>query len=425
MLGDAISVALGIISGSTVAHARRRKAIRESWLQFEPRGVAIRFVLRCADDDRLVEHSFDTVCAPLGESCNSAGCRSRGVILALVFWLRHAVATWPNVSFVAKADDDVYLQLPVWEHLLLSIPQPLQSHAVLGSIRFFHAVLAPRRFELRAYAPTYPYALMTARRLQLRQTACSGDAGTNESLVATASATMGCEVIGPFPYPCGQAFALGSGLVRSLIAHPIFHAEMRRVAALPEGSPLVTEDGWLGAVLHRCFATSTTTVSRESPETLQLFSLAGSNHLFVDPTDYRLITTRSAIVYHNRNTAPNPLPRWYKRMPLLYRFAKAAHCNATDGWSERSRPCCASKRQRARRRHAPEKHPAGTVPGTTHDPELERVSVRETQTTEAAPRWPLYQVEARPGACPDGDAHTRYDLGDRAVLDRWKVKARP
>ena len=421
------SAALGILSGSTPAHARRRTAIRESWLKFDTSVILTRFVLRCKGSAEARAEAraspLHTVCAPLDESCRGVGCRSRGVILALVFWLRHALSTWPSVQFVAKADDDVFLRLPEWESLLLSIPQPLRPHAVFGSIRFFSAVVgsqATPRVELRAYAPTYPYALMTARRQRLRETACAGDAGANGTLSAVSTSTVavaaasvtapGCRVLGPFPYPCGQAFALGSDLLRALLAHPAFEAELARISALPDGSALVTEDGWLGIVLYRSFSNAATAslsrhrVSRD-PALPRLFTLAGENHLVVDPINYRLITTRGAIVYHNRNVAPNPLPRWYKRLPLLFRFAKAAPCNATNGWRKHAYPCCASKRRRS---GGHDIHALGAAAAHGAQPR---------EVDEPTLHWPTYQV--RLGACPD--ARQRYDLGDRAVLERWKL----
>ena len=101
-----ISAVLGVLSGSTQAHSRRRAAIRGSWLlEPTPPGITVKFVLRCGSSTEVLleaRRHADVHCTPLSDSS-----RARGAILALHAWLAHAVVAYPKASFIGKADDDV------------------------------------------------------------------------------------------------------------------------------------------------------------------------------------------------------------------------------------------------------------------------------------------------------------------------------
>ena len=397
MLGQAgaekmphVDAALGILSGSAPTHVHRRAAIRNSWLNFERRSLEVRFVVRCggggSSSKQLLEEAkpypSDMLCTPLGEHS-----RTRGTISVLVYWMRHALSAFPSARFVLKADDDVFLHTPDLESHLQAIPADAAAHAYYGSIKYFHAVTATSRMELRAFAPTYSYALMVARTQRLHEVACGSQrdnqtAASPSALFTSAAST--CRVLGPFPYACGQAFALGAALARALLSHPALEVELARVATLAASNPLVTEDGWLGAVIFRCFAASALPIN--------LFTL-GEPHLFIDDATYDLKATRALVIFHNRNLNPNPRPRWYERMRTLFRFSKVAHCTATTGWRPKPSRCC-----RARARGG----------------QTDALSVR-------VPHWPVYRLAAR--HCEGGHAHARIDLGDAAVLRQWNVSS--
>lgn len=110
-------IALGVISATTPTGRRRRAAARDSWLRYVPEtSFAIRFVLRCGgltsvarsqlraeDDERRVICADDSIRAREG--------RHRGPLLALAWWLQHALMAFPSAMFIAKSDSDVFLML--------------------------------------------------------------------------------------------------------------------------------------------------------------------------------------------------------------------------------------------------------------------------------------------------------------------------
>ena len=108
-------MAVGVLSGNAPVNARRRAAIRGSWLRFPSVSVGstvVRFVVRCGRDTSFSaalraeasRHPSDMLCTPLDEQCSSVGCRTRGTVQALVYWIRHALLSFATVQFVAKAD---------------------------------------------------------------------------------------------------------------------------------------------------------------------------------------------------------------------------------------------------------------------------------------------------------------------------------
>lgn len=398
-------VALGVLSGNAPAHARRRMAIRDSWLQFARHALTVRFVVRCNDSatattlhDEVQQYPTDMLCLPLAEGCRSAGCRTRGTILALVYWLRYALTAFPTAQMIAKvslltikyyccslpaylcvaaalvrfqADDDVFLFTPDLEAHWSSIPVQLRSFAYYGSIKYFHMTIAPAAMQLRAWAPTHSYAVKVAKAIGLTGAACNSSSS--------------CSVIGPFPYACGQLFALGRGLAQTLVSHSMMAREERFISSLPDDNPLVTEDGWLGSAIFRFIGCTKGDCGTRRRHAVSLFNLAGENHLFIEPTDYSLVATKALVVYHNRNAAPNPAPRWYKRMRTLYQFASATHCTTGAGWRARpSTMCCG--------------------------PKTDSVD----QVVDAGqPIWPVFRLRVKKGCL---GSHVRHNLANATLL---------
>ena len=211
--------------------------------------------------------------------------------------------------------------------------------------------------------------------------------------------------------------------------------ELQRVASLSDSSPLVTEDGWLGSALFRFLGATFP---------MRLFSVASERHLFIDPIDYRLLTTRAAMVLHHRNVLSDPPPRWFARLRLLDDFHVQAHCRATSGWqATASGTCCTEARRRGRDRDHLGGRDRGGERGfdtsrhqfsTSHQAAIAPdgagslgASLRASLGTSARLRlvsnistsreWPVF----RPAPSPCDDDHHRYDLADTAVLRRWGI----
>ena len=333
-------LAIGVPSGSGVAHARRRAAIRVSWLryaEFRSGGVALgMFILRCGANAssalraEAARHANDTLCSPIGHSCLNDACRTRGVVLALMYWLQFSVTALPkSIRWIAKADDDVFVNVPLIVAHLDAIPAAtLAPWAFYGTPGYFSTLENETMLIPRGYAPGYRFALQVARRHALQQQCgdgrrTSGQSGARSSAHGDRHAT--CRLIGPFPFMCGQFFALGTELVRYVLSQAggdTLRREERRISALPDSNPLVTEDVWLGSMLHRFLearaATAhgqrqTSRASRDTPQHiglasrrrphLALFSLEGQRSLWVDPTRARgseLRVPTTLAIYHNR-----------------------------------------------------------------------------------------------------------------------------
>ena len=245
----------------------------------------------------------------------------------------------PEICALAPAQDDVFVTLPTIEAQLTAIPAPNASFAYYGHPGFFSLLQTNHSMTPRGYAPNHPYALMMRRVQRLRE---------------DCDPRRGCELIGPFPYMCGQLFALGAGLARALLAHPAFSDAERRVARLPDTNPLLTEDVWLGAAIELASrrphvvaptadgASSSATAAHSSTLLPTLlppvahFSLGGRRDLFLDPTDYSLTVPATVAVFHNRNMNPAPADVWHLRMPTLYAFVtRVERCAAALAGSVR------------------------------------------------------------------------------------------
>lgn len=171
-------LAVGVLSGTSLkadATARRfkerRDLVRQTWLQSSRRASSssvVHFVLRCGGlpSDHSVRMEPDVVCA---NDIAAAETRMRGPILALHWWIRYALLTYPNVPFIGKSDDDVFLYLADIETHLRSIPAESAPHAYYGAINFYHVHerVAPNgdlsRFRFHGFGPSYFWAKHVAR----------------------------------------------------------------------------------------------------------------------------------------------------------------------------------------------------------------------------------------------------------------------
>ena len=138
-----VTLALGVLSGALPPNgshpradrfARRRSIIRRSWLTFPnaQEGVVVRFVVRCgANWHGAPVAESDVLCAPV-----PAGGRLTGPILALHWWLQHALTAFATARFFGKADDDVYLHLPGIEAMLRGLPAEAAPYSYLGKMMY-------------------------------------------------------------------------------------------------------------------------------------------------------------------------------------------------------------------------------------------------------------------------------------------------
>jgi len=231
------TVAVGVLSGSSERFSRRRTVLRAAWLQTTPKTMIVRFVLRCgtmALTSLQAADRGDTLCAPVASEKNG---RLRGPLLALVWWLEHALTYEPR--FVCKADDDVYLHLPDLEKHLLEIPAAAAPFAWVGRILYIQLATSDinRTYTFHHFSET----AMQARRKHPPEL-CAGL--SNVSVCA-----------GPLPFACGPFYALGTAAVLALVRN---HTHRRRLdsdlaalRALPTTHGKVLDDVWLGAALWR------------------------------------------------------------------------------------------------------------------------------------------------------------------------------
>lgn len=171
-----VTWALGIISAPPFRS--RRDVIRSTWLAEVPPQVVVRFVLRtggrCAtsrikgadtfnqsyiysrpspsrstrtrntasqapppppDDDK--ERSLGDVVTVPGV-CTDAS-RWQGAVPSIYAWIRHAVLTWPNVSFIGRTDDDLWFGLAAFQPYLDLVAARFDTsaeHVLLGNLLF-------------------------------------------------------------------------------------------------------------------------------------------------------------------------------------------------------------------------------------------------------------------------------------------------
>ena len=131
-------IALGVLSGTSAGRdataqrfKQRRDLVRSTWMQLVQTGgmarsgIAVRFVLRCGGLPATspVRSEADVLCA---DDISASESRMRGPILALHWWLQHALVAYPNTPFLCKSDDDVFLYMA-------DIAAHLRSHGMIGS----------------------------------------------------------------------------------------------------------------------------------------------------------------------------------------------------------------------------------------------------------------------------------------------------
>ena len=123
--------------------------------------------------------------------------------IVMMAWFAYAADAFPSARFIAKADDDVYVQAPHFERMLRSVAAASSADAAammyLGVMSFFHWY--PTNFEREGFG----YHFMM-----------SHQAGATCRAAQRCAACGAC--LGPFRFAAGYLVLLGAPLVRELVA---------------------------------------------------------------------------------------------------------------------------------------------------------------------------------------------------------------
>ena len=271
-----VFLAIGTVSAPE--YLERRLAMRASWMQSPDTGsgklrTMSRFVVRSEHAPLALAHQLREeqqrfadvleVAVPWNET------RFRGPVLALAAWILYAA---PIAQWIAKTDDDVYLDIRNLEGLLRMLPA--QQPILLGHITWFH-------WEAQTFFPV-------GTGWTFMQSFHAGARCRNATRVSYAC-------VGPFPFASGFLAVMSSPLAAS-IARPngIIEKDVARLEALKppprlDGKPrtMVLEDIWLGSTIYR-----------ELPAKPLTYVSLTADKLAVDSWGVR--TSRQAIVTHVR-----------------------------------------------------------------------------------------------------------------------------
>ena len=152
-------LAIGIISPPEFEN--RRLGVRESWMRYPNVGQSfdVRFVLRTGGAPtalaRALERENATYRDILGVNVAWNETRLRGPVLTLAAWLRYADDAYPSARYIAKMDDDAYLQTMEFERMLNVLHQQdptASSHMYLGVLTWYVYI-----FPTHRHTRTYPH----------------------------------------------------------------------------------------------------------------------------------------------------------------------------------------------------------------------------------------------------------------------------
>ena len=277
-------VAIGIISAPTFIE--RRAAIRATWLSHCSinREIAARFVIRAQGAPPPLDRLLSSETQDFGDVFRAQSVpwdetRLRGPVLSLHAWLRHAVGAFPRTPFVAKVDDDSYVQpaeLAVLARAVSASVGP-ERPVYLGVFTYFSWF--PTIFERSGYGWSYGQALGARW--------CS-----NATFVARTCGDNCGLCVGPFPFGSGFLLLLSRSLAGHLLESPGVDddlARLRRAKTLPTRKggvqEKVMEDIWLGSALFRF----------PPPTPVAYVNILGGG---VTSDDWALNTLRSALLVH-------------------------------------------------------------------------------------------------------------------------------
>ena len=140
---------------------RHRQEIRDTWLRYSNVGATgpllAKFVVRSQHAPATLRSLLDTEQRSHGDIVEVGvphnETRLRGPVLSMMAWFAYAADTFPSARFIAKADDDVYVQAPHFERMLRSVAAASSADAAammyLGVMSFFHWY--PTNFEREGF----------------------------------------------------------------------------------------------------------------------------------------------------------------------------------------------------------------------------------------------------------------------------------
>lgn len=301
-----LDLALGVISAPPFR--ARRDAIRTTWLRNVPPQVFVRFVVRAGDCNmtsgrrlrgHASPHAVPTTSASPPENeddvlrirsvCASED-RRRGAVLTIFAWLQHAVRSFPNATFIAKADDDIWLDIPALRIYLNAVREGAEQrgapHVFMGNLLYSSYVTN----GTREYDTGFGYDCGQAR-------------GSFRNLVKW-SPSMSSTSLGPFTFAPGFLNVLSQALAAKLVDSQGLQENVKYIQ--DQKGVFGLEDKWLGSAIQRH-------ANLNSSGML----LVHMGKILFDAPGMHILST--AILWHNGR-------KDLARMPIVDTFARQHGC---------------------------------------------------------------------------------------------------
>ena len=175
-------------------------------------------------------------------------------------WFRHALASFPGVAYVSRADDDAYLELPLLMGAIETLTETHRAEAfLLGSIHQ-RAFWSPAARAIKLY-------------------------------------TRPPDAVGPFKFANGQFLAVSAPAARMLRACGAAHDYVAELLHSTRGPFIATaDDGLLGYLLHMC-------LPADSLRTLQLNSSEAHDIRCRKDNGFGRPPTSASLVIHKLRSA--------------------------------------------------------------------------------------------------------------------------
>ena len=302
-----ILCAIGIISPPEFR--ARRDAIRRTWLSRVPHSMIVKFAVRAKSCENgsstngkhsasstvsaLVEESDDVV--PLRSVCVHEP-RSRGAVLSIWAWLQHATVAYASAGFIAKTDDDTWLDVAALRRYLHVVARNGSSHVLLGTMYFTSWLIDGD--GLHETGGSFGHTC---------QASAKGDKNNAPRLRDPLLNPRNATSTGPFVFTPGYLTVMSYPLTLMLTASSRLHDSLQRIQS--QGGSFGLDDKWLGSAMQR-----------HAQVPIQFVNLYLSG-LMVDAFGVHARST--TLLWHNRVKAP-------ERIELLHNFSARYGCLAPD-----------------------------------------------------------------------------------------------
>jgi hypothetical protein len=309
----AVLCAIGIISPPEFR--ARRDAIRRTWLSSVSHSMIVKFAVRsktesCSNGQRSaastasasVEEIDDVV--PLRSVCVNEP-RKRGAVLSIWAWLQHATVAYASAHFIAKTDDDAWLDVAALRRYLVVVARNGSSHVLLGTMYFTSWIQDGDGLHEKdgSFGHTCHQAVSSYK--------TRVEPGLRDALLNPQNATSA----GPFVFTPGYLTVLSSPLALMLTASSRLHDNLQRIQS--QGGSFGLEDKWLGSAMQR-----------HAQVPIQFVNLYHSG-LMADA--YGVQVRSTTLLWHNRVKAP-------ERIDLLHNFSARYGCLAPDWLGDAHQP---------------------------------------------------------------------------------------